>query len=113
MKATTDRFRDLRVGSLIGVIDGEVRVHRAGVGERHAGLEAQFRGCGVQRGQAERAFDLRNDYARFTRSGRAATFDPIGRQMDEPDCEIAAGLRICAHGIAIRRAIGRTGQSGF
>ena len=36
-----DRFEQAPVGLRIGIRDGELRIHRARVGERHAGLEPE------------------------------------------------------------------------
>ena len=83
-----DRFEQTPVGLRIGIRDRQARIHRARIGERHAGLEAEPRRGVVQGGDPQRALDRRDDDKGFSRRGRAAR-DPVGRKPPQPHRQIA------------------------
>ncbi len=56
-----DRLEQARVRVPVGIDAGELRIHRPGIGERHAGGQAETLGGVVERREAQRALDRFDD----------------------------------------------------
>jgi hypothetical protein len=59
-----DRFEQRAIRVLVGFDDFEIGNHRARIGEHHAGGKIRSRRLAIDRGQTQRAVDLRHDNKR-------------------------------------------------